>query len=61
MAAAARRLRREYLSLAIMLGTVLVVLDPYEQGRFVLFGPYGVPQFGQDRLLMAVPFSREDR
>lgn len=35
------------LGIGIVLGTVMLGLDPYDTGRFALFGSYGVPQFGQ--------------
>jgi hypothetical protein len=45
------RLIQQYLAwtmlLALIVGGVIVSLDPYDTGRFAAFGNHGVPQFGQ--------------
>jgi hypothetical protein len=51
-----RRLLTNYLAWSLGLGfavaTAIIVLDPYDTGRFAVFGDHGVPRFGQ-RLAVA--------
>lgn len=34
-------------AIGCVLGAVIITLDPYDSGRFALFGAHGVPHFGQ--------------
>ncbi len=41
-------------ALAALVMTVFLVLDPYDTGRFALFGEHGVPKFGQPLAMASI-------